>query len=458
MQTPVDNIRSFHLYCRKSHRTWFRILKFLIFIVACIGLVGDMTDFISGHLWSRLLILAGFLLPAVLTFTEFAESYEKRFTIEESVPGIYEGIQPPAKGWERLDLRVQGRPEPVFRSNEADLFLQSSTPIALERDKRYEKDLRRRIRDKECWENVFYPFLRHNYREAMYHGKQFYNEKKYGLSQPIDFAEKKAKVHKTCYYDTYLTNIIPGKILKYNRDMNMAADACAPEFLPYREDTDGERRLYETGEIRTANELGVTTLMIMPNNYIRLWTQNRLSQCSSGLFVASGSGSADWKDCKKFFGDPDGFRKAVICGMERELWEESNGSRANGFKSFSANVETRITGYFRWLKKGGKSEFVGVSRLKDRSAVGNLSPEYSEVFPGKDLHAETIKELIQSIDREITLKDAVLESDHCAVSCTMALYALRLLCVRYCADCRRRNNDLCPGEPCDKEPFHVLFE
>ncbi len=460
LQTPLDNITSYYRYCWGNQKPWMLLAKLAAVVVALVMLVGDITDFIDGSVPVRLLIAASLLLPAIFTFLQFAADYEKRFTGVEAVPGAYDDVQPHDESyWERIDLTVRGVPEPVFRSDQVDDMLWAGTPIPLERNTDYEQKLRRRIRDEKVWGEVYRPFLRHNYRAAMYQGKQFYNEQKYGLSSGIDPEAPKALVHKTCYFDTYLTNIIPGQRLTYNRDQSVAADASVPDFMPYRTEAGGVRRLYRLGDRYTANELGVTTLLIMPSNHILLWRQNRLAQCSSDLLVASGSGSADWEDCESFIGDADGLRKAVICGMERELWEESNGSRANDRKRFIENVETRITGYFRWLKKGGKSEFVGVSRLNNDGMVGSLSPEYSEVIPGEELPADTIAGLVAAIDRELYGSGTVYASQRCSVSCTMALYCLRRVCVGYCRTCPHYDtaSGHCAADRCNARPYEVLF-
>lgn len=456
LQTPLDNIVSFYRYCWLNEKPWLLVVKVLMLVVALLALLGDITDFIDGSIVTRLVIGAGLLLPAIITFIEFARNYESRFTSVEAVEGAFDDVQPHAAGWQRIDLQVQNGVEPVFRCDAMDDMLWNGVPIPLERDTDYEKNLRRRIRNEAVWRDIYYPFLRHNHRAAMYQGKQFYNEKKYGLSQEIDPAAPRARVHKTCYFDTYLTNIIPGQRLTYNNGHREPVDAAVPELLPYRVTGKG-RQLYALGEQYTANELGVTTLLIMPNDYIRLWTQNRLAQCSNGLLVASGSGSADWADCAGCIGDADGLRRAVIRGMERELWEESNGLRANERKRFANSVETRITGYFRWLKKGGKSEFVGVSRLTDMGLVGNLSPEASEVFGGTDLPAGTVAELIAAVDAELQLQGDMLCSRRCSVSCSMALYGLRRACEGYCRACPHYQDGGCADEDCGARPYEVLF-
>ncbi len=459
LQTPVQNITSFYFYCWRNHKPCILVIKTILFVMALVSLVGDVTDFITGTFWSRLLAVVGFVLPAILTFVEFAGSYEERFTSLETDPELYLGVEvkrsvnPSRNDWERIDIETPSGIDPVFRSDNMDLFLRSGEPIALIRDTNYEKDLRRLISDKSRWEGIYYPFLRHNHRNAMFQGKQFYNEKKYGLSRPLYPGDKQAVVHKTCYFDTYLTNIIPGQKLVYNRDMEVAADASEDALLPFTTE-ENRKVLKEVGTFTASNELGISTILLTGDDHILLWRQNYLSQCSNGLLMASGSGSADWDDCKDFIGDPDGLRKAVIRGMQRELWEESNGDRAISKARFDNGIETRLTGYFRWLKKGAKPEFSGVTRLVDHSLLRALSPELSEVTDGgKEAlrPAGTIAELIESIDQLLSLKN-------CNVSCTMALRALKDTCQTHCRNCPHKDDNSCSAETCQKRPYDVLFD
>ena len=96
---------------------------------------------------------------------------------EERDEGFYENVEAPGKEWERLDLRMGGKgTEPVFRSDKVDELLRSDRPLDIVRDRDYEKRLNNHISRKENWENTYRKFLRHNHREAMYSGKQLYNE------------------------------------------------------------------------------------------------------------------------------------------------------------------------------------------------------------------------------------------------------------------------------------------
>lgn len=500
LKTPYDNKVSYYKYCWANNPGWERILKVAMFAVSAVSLVLDITTALGGNLFIRFLFIAGLLGPFIVSIVEFSRNYDKRFTVTEVVSGAFDEVLPPGDEWRRRELILpkaqfmndslleeikdqlteeeyirelkaskDNDVEVLFVCEDIDEWLRSGQHVALERDKDYEKHLRHKIQNKEKWENIYKPFLDNNHRDAMFRGKQFYNEKKWGLSSEIYPGMKTAKAHKSCYYDTFLTNIIPGKILKYSSTGEVAAETY-PDLMPYHIDTYGHKHLHMLGEIKTSNELGVTTLCILPNGYIRLWRQNLMAQCSTGLLVASGSGSADWDDAKRFIGHENGMREAIVYGMERELWEESNGSRENKFNKFRNQIDTRITGYFRWLKKGGKSEFVGVSRLMDVTLLGNLSPEASEVTKGEDLPARTIRELITSIEREIIHhKDGTGEEDfienwqsvRCGVSCSMALIALHHTCELYCerkCPYYDKEKGCCGAEKCTAKPNIVLFQ
>ena len=471
LYVPIANKWSYWTYTARRNIKWISMIALVLLVYSLVGAVLDIMDLVSGSVWNRVLYIAAFALSAIIKVLDLAAHYEDRFTTEERDEGFYENVEAPGKEWERLDLRMGGKgTEPVFRSDKVDELLRSDRPLDIVRDRDYEKRLNNHISRKENWENTYRKFLRHNHREAMYSGKQFYNEIKYGLCSEPDPAhpEKPVRIHKTCYFDSYLTNIIPGRVLTRNRDKEEMARATDPKWIPYTLDESGSRRLRATGECAMANEPGVTTLCIKENGSILLWRQNNLAQCSTGQLVASGSGSANWGDCRDFLNDPEknGLRKAVIRGMERELWEESVGQRGISDRKFYENLDTRITGYFRWLKKGGKAEFVGVSRLRNsNSMTENMVPEVSEVLAGEDIPVRSMWMLTEKLQKHLEKPlgekpyEGVDGENTYSVSCTMAMYALRNVCREYCAQtCPWAKRDGCRGEDCPCKPFDVLFE
>ena len=504
LKTPFENKKSYIIYRWHKDSPLVRTVRLIVGIILIVGVVMSIADFVGDVFDNNLPYVVITILTALITvitsFRDFVKHYEERFTTMLPEPGVYDDVLPQDRDWERWTLQIQGKSEHVFVNRKLNRVLwDDNRPIPLERDTQYERDMTRILQDDDRWNNTYELFLRHNHLDAMHNGRQFYNEKKYGLSAELDPNNPVGRVHKTCYFDSFLLNIIPGRRLMSNRDNTEVANTLDPDLLCYRMEN-GRKILCETGIRKTANEPGVTTLCLLPGGYIRLWQQNRMAQCSSTLLVASGSGSADWDDCKRFLGDPDGLRKTVVRGMERELWEESNGLRANQMKLFADAVETRITGYFRWLSKNAKSEFVGVSRLVNRSMVGNLAPEKSEVSEGENLPAHSIHELIENLEQRVVytvdlqnkppvkaavarravkpaagkpartvktlaVKEKAPATGHCNVSCTMAMIALRDLCRDYCQTkcdekrCPYRKNPHASGAfSCEKAPYDVLFE
>lgn len=455
LKTPLRNRLDYGAYLWRQNPGFHRILRLIGLAVAVISFALDVLDFFTENdFWLHALWIIGLVLPVISAFLDFVRCYEEQFTETEEDSKAYEDVYPPDNSWERWDILIGTRKEAIFRSEEVDDWFCGAEEIGMKRNREYEKSLRAYIQDKKRWEKIYAPFLRRNYIESKYKGKQFYNEEKFGISSELVPHMKTVQVHKTCYYDSYLTNTIPGSELRSSRDEEVIAKTV-PELMPYREHPiTKEKCLCEIGERQMANEPGVTTLCILPNNMIRLWHQNRMAQCSMGLLVASGSGSADWKDCKEYLGESNGLRKAIIHGMERELWEESDGDRKYKLKEFRACVDTRITGYFRWLKKAGKSEFVGVSCLHSSVPISVLSPETSEVNRGADIPARTIWELKDEIDGIVTKrKEGSYITENCNVSCTMAMLSLKRLCEKYCEE----NCVSCERENCPVRPYDALF-
>ncbi len=470
LRVPLDNRVDYGKYTIWSKvRDWIWMIEFILFVCSIVSFVLDIFSLIDGSLWYRVGYVTTFLLSCLLKLVSTAKNYEDRFTHQEPIEDFYKEVAPPDKDWEALDLNMGGgKTERVFHCSEIDDWLRGPKEIGLVENKAAGKRLRDLIRNHERWHEVYAPFLRDKHREALYTGKQFYNEKKYGVSAEL-VVDQPVQVHKTCYFDSYLTNIIPGKRLLRNRDDAPVAEVSKSNQMPYVT-SHGGRKLRKIGDYVMANEPGVSTLCFLDNDHIILWMQNRLAQCSTGQLVASGSGSANWEDCKDCFGDPDGLREAVINGMNRELWEESVGKRGVDDQKFKACLTTRITGYFRWLSKAGKSEFVGISRLDRDKDIGSMTsflvPEESEVLDGEMISADNMRVLKEELNDRLGKIIIEAETEHTdsgagehtySVSCTMAMLALQEVCQAYCVDCKRKKPDK-KCQECGQKPYDVLFE
>ncbi|HET8755850.1 MAG TPA: hypothetical protein VFM58_07565 [Solirubrobacteraceae bacterium] len=105
-----------------------------------------------------------------------------------------------------------------------------------------------------------------------------------------------------------------------------------------------------------ANVIGISTLAVTSDDHLLVVQQTARNAASPGRAAPSGSGSVDERDLKGA-GDLAGM---VIAAMERELREECN-------LPASIPIATRLTGFARWLERGGKPEFFGVSRIGVRA-------------------------------------------------------------------------------------------
>lgn len=470
LQTAIDNLESYYKYIVTRHTgSIWGLLSTICLVISMIGVIGDWIDFWSNeNLLVQIINAIVFIITLIYKIINFAHHYEDRFTTVETIQKVYDDVEPPSCQWERWDMVDNKKNhDAVYVNMQINAWLMSDAEIGIKRDKNSEKALRTYIKDPERWKKIFKPFLDNNHRNVMYNGGQFYNEKKFGISKEFEPGDKDILVHKTCYYDSYLTNIIPGKQLIYNRDDTSAVDTITE--LPYQVSTDNQiKTLERIGSKSRANEPGVTTICITSSGNIFLWRQTKMAQSNAGLISASGSGSSDWNDCTAFFEDADGFRKAIISGMERELWEESCGDRRVSKEKFLSEVDTRILGYFRWLKKAGKSEFVGLSRLKDVRLEGFLKAEMSEVKEGFSIDAKNIKSLRQGINHLIKRKGKHktsgtrnYEIKECSVSCAMALLALSQVCKNYCKECQascKHTGGKYSKCACTIKPYDAFFD
>ena len=117
-----------------------------------------------------------------------------------------------------------------------------------------------------------------------------------------------------------------------------------------------------------ANGIGISTVAFTADGRLVVPWQDGRSMSSAGLIAPSGSGSVEPPD----LGGTTGWRRRPVAAegtllrevvrraMERELVEECH----IGY----ADIEwTEVLGYFRWVTKGAKPEYVGVTRLRLRA-------------------------------------------------------------------------------------------
>lgn len=162
-----------------------------------------------------------------------------------------------------------------------------------------------------------------------------------------------------------------------------------------------------TGHLRTlaesvlADAVGVSTLAVTADGELVLVPQSRRNVGSPLLLAPSGSGSLSPED----LGEPrsQALQNIVRRGMERELCEET-GIRQDEIR------ETAVVGFARWLERGAKPEFFGITELSatadDLAERRQLAPE-ERPYSGRTF---TAKVDFDALGREIANGTRLLEA------------------------------------------------
>lgn len=146
---------------------------------------------------------------------------------------------------------------------------------------------------------------------------------------------------------------------------------CSAELCQYRvvdrmtgdeRDIRGEELIDPSGRLvtlsasRLANNIGISTLAFTSDDLLLVVHQSQRNVASARLLAPSGSGTLEPDDLTAA-GIGASLQNVLVRGMERELCEETG-------VGVDDVVETRVIGFGRWLERGAKPEFFGVTRLK----------------------------------------------------------------------------------------------
>lgn len=123
------------------------------------------------------------------------------------------------------------------------------------------------------------------------------------------------------------------------------------------------------GRSECSNHIGVDTLGVTRNDELVLVVQSTRNAHGGGQLAPSGSGSADWADLTDAVAAGTGMGGFLRGAMERELSEECG--------LLPAQVKrTELLGFARFVQRGGKPQFCGVTRLSaTRDDLRRLGPD-----------------------------------------------------------------------------------
>ena len=146
------------------------------------------------------------------------------------------------------------------------------------------------------------------------------------------------------------------------------------------------------------------------------------------------------------------------------MWEESYSHVGEiDMGTFMAYSETRLIGYFRWLQKAGKPEFLGITRIlrDDREdyipGFNNLLANTEELQKSQSVvfEIETIGKLLSNFPDFQKNEEGAIEIKKYSVPCAMAILSLRAICKQYCSECPHKSSN-CTGH-CNVNTEDILF-
>jgi hypothetical protein len=285
---------------------------------------------------------------------------------DSRLPKVLNEIKPPRDDPTYVISAVPNRKrrgidELVLRSDTIDKLLQSGLDPALAKQPSY------RTRAGQLFlqnGDIFEAALADQYCRSLERSEKFINEAKVCLATDLsthDFEAHPIGIYRSNYYTGWLTNELCTATISLNVG---SARYRGHEHFPF-ENEDGAKRLMEIwdasqhGTRYVSGHIGASTLLHTCDKYLIVWEQGRSAGQSQCLAAPTGSGSCDWADWKSLRKHGRTLRPLVIRAMEREFREESH-RRIGGLQD--KRIDTRMIGFFRWVTRGGKPEFIGISR------------------------------------------------------------------------------------------------
>jgi len=128
--------------------------------------------------------------------------------------------------------------------------------------------------------------------------------------------------------------------------------------------------------------------------------------------------------------------------MNRELWEECGFKKASILKPNTIG-DTKIIGYFKWLEKNGKPEFIGITKIN--SKLTDINPDKKEVYNKKAFHIDNI------IDLKNFIQDFIKKQNISVPLYVGLIFLSNYLEKDICSNC----SQTCKAENC-KNVFKIL--
>jgi transcriptional regulator with XRE-family HTH domain len=248
--------------------------------------------------------------------------------------------------------------------------------------------------------------------------QRFFNEEKVCLGTDLRTASDSVGVFRATYFHGFVTNELAARRVstRESRPEPLYFGTAHPPFV-----TSGGRHTLAGIEASGAsNHVGASVVLMTGDRRIQFWRQSG-GEHGVGKAAATGSGSCDWDDWANLGAGDQDLATMARNAMERELREESG---LIGRLLRQERIDCRLLGYFRWVRRGGKPEFVGVAKTAITSA--HLWPDPTEVDEPTDtaffIDAADVTTLKAGID------DLLARDDTLSLPLWVALTCLRSRC------------------------------
>lgn len=292
----------------------------------------------------------------------------------------------------------------IFASEKVNSYIQT-TPLTITLSDSKRKHINSYIQKHR---EILLQYLNHYFFSSLHAGRQFTNDKKLCLSKDINLNSKHITCHTGGYYDSFVTNQVTGTTLLIKDKIHTTI--TTEHIFPSNQDESGNHHLSDIASSQMNDHLGCSTLGFTSDNYLLIRFQGSTAQFSKDMLVPTGSGSSNYSDLSGH-----NLQKTIIKTMERELSEENTPD-----KSLDNNLNrTIILGFYRWVTRGGKPEFTGITKLPGASGQYKSNPKE----PGSDKSA-SLKFKVESIDELPEVLDKIRSRTHLSTPLYMCLYQL----------------------------------
>ena len=219
---------------------------------------------------------------------------------------------------------------------------------------------------------------------------EFFDDDKFCLARNLDIQKRKAYYHKGSYFDSFLTN----ELCSRRFESSYALDRDFRDSFPALKSDDGRNVVATLSQSGMDDHVGISTLARTRDGFLVMWVQSGRAEQSRRLCVPSGSGSADYSDMRL-----NTLNATIEYAMQREVTEETL-LKGKGYAPENIGY-TRLLGFFRWVRRGGKPEFTGFTRLL--FSADDLWPDWTELETDKAAHfrvsCQTVDQLPPALKR-----------------------------------------------------------